>query len=278
MNPKYPIYIVTKGRFESRLTIKELQRINVPFRVVIEPQEYEQYATILPEAQLLTLPFHDLGQGSIPARNWIWEHAISEGHERHWILDDNLRYVFRLYRNERLYMGDGTGFRVIEDFSDRYTNVMLSGMQYKMFAPRTQKRPPFLLNTRIYSCILINHKLDLRWRGIYNEDTDLSLRVLKQGYCTVLFYAFLVDKIATMLMKGGNTDELYHGDGRLKMAQSLQQQHPDCVTITYRWGRWQHLVDYSRFKHNKLVLKPGIKLQDKVDEYGLKFVTDQPVE
>lgn len=275
MNPKYPIYIVTKGRFESRLTVKELTRMNVPFRVVIEPQEYEQYATILSDSQILVLPFSNLGLASIPARNWIWEHAIGEGHARHWILDDNLRQFYRLNHNKRLYMGDGTGFRVIEDFSDRYTNVMLSGMHYRMFAPSTQKRSPYLLNTRVYSCILINHQLDLRWRGLYNEDTDLSLRVLKQGYCTVLFYAFLCNKIATMLMKGGNTDELYHGDGRLKMAQSLQMQHPDCVRITYRWGRWQHLVNYSRFKHNALVLKSGIQLRDEQDEYGLKLIEQE---
>ncbi len=278
MNPNYPIYVVTKGRFETRLTVNELLRMKIPFRVVIEPQEAEQYATILSESQILVLPFHDLGQGSIPARNWIWDHAIAEGHARHWILDDNLRTFYRLNHNKRVYMNDGTGFRVIEDFSDRYTNVMLSGMQYRMFAPSTQKRPPYLLNTRIYSAILINHNLDLRWRGRYNEDTDLSLRVLKQGYCTVLFYAFLCDKIATMLMKGGNTDELYKGDGRLKMAQSLQQQHPDCVKITYRWGRWQHLVDYSAFKHNALVLKPGITLQDKVDEYGMRYVENKSKE
>lgn len=272
MNPKYPIYIVSKGRWESRLTVKALTHMNVPFRVVIEPQEFDQYAAMIPENQLLILPFSNLGQGSIPARNWIWEHAITEGHERHWILDDNLRSFFRLDQSERRYLGDGTGFRVIEDFSDRYTNVMLSGMHYRGFAPSTQQRPPYLLNARVYSCILINHKLDLRWRGIYNEDTDLSLRVLKQGYCTVLFYAFLCDKIATMLMHGGNTDELYQGDGRLKMAQSLQQQHPDCVRITKRWGRYQHLVDYSRFKHNSLVLKPGIQLKDETNEYGLKLI------
>jgi len=64
----------------------------------------------------------------------------------------------------------------------------------------------------------------------------------------------------------------------MTMRLKLLEQHPDCVTITYRWGRWQHLVDYSRFKHNKLVLKPGIKLQDKTDEYGLKFVSSQPAE
>ena len=31
MNPKYPIYIVSKGRADSRLTSKALEKINCPY-------------------------------------------------------------------------------------------------------------------------------------------------------------------------------------------------------------------------------------------------------
>src|SRR6185436_4549517 len=114
---------------------------------------------------------------------------------------------------------------------------------------------PITLNTRLYSCILIKNDLPYRWRGRYNEDTDLSLQALKDGWVTVLFLIFLQKKMATMTVKGGNTDELYQGDGRLQMAQSLQRQHPDVTQIKQRWGRWQHVVDYRPFKHNKPILK-----------------------
>lgn len=170
-------------------------------------------------------------------------------------------------------MGDGTGFRAIEDFVDRYQNVALAGMHYRMFAPSNETRPPFRLNSRVYSCILIKNDLPYRWRGRYNEDTDLSLRALKDGWCTMLFYAFLADKIATLTMKGGNTDELYAGDGRLKMAQSLQEQHPDVVKITRKWGRWQHQVDYRPFKSNRLIKRKDIVIPDEPNEYGMKLVT-----
>jgi len=60
----------------------------------------------------------------------------------------------------------------------------------------------------------------------------------------VLLDAFLADKQATMTMKGGNTDELYQGDGRLEMARSLQRQHRDVTRISRKWGRWQHHGDY----------------------------------
>jgi len=269
MNPEYPVYIISKGRWKLRLTSKALEKCQIPYRIVIEPQEYNQYASVIQPDKILVLPFSNLGQGSIPARNWVWEHSIQEGYSRHWILDDNIRNFYRLNRNNKFLATSGTIFKAAEDFTDRYVNIGLSGFQYEMFAPRKQKHNPLILNTRIYSCILIDNALPFRWRGRYNEDTDLSLRVLKAGYCTVLFVAFLADKVATMRMKGGNTDELYRDDGRLKMAQSLQRQHPDVVTIGRKYGRWQHIVDYRPFKNNHLVLKEGVEVVPGINNYGM---------
>lgn len=272
-NPRYPVYVISKGRWESRLTIKALERINVPFRVVIEPQEYDNYAAVIDSSRILALPFSNLGQGSIPARNWVWEHSINDGHARHWILDDNINGFFRLNHNLKTPVADGSIFRIAEDFADRYSNLALCGFNYFMFAKRKDKIPPFVSNTRIYSCILIQNDIPYRWRGRYNEDTDLSLRVLKGGLCTILFNAFLAFKETTMTMKGGNTDELYQGDGRLLMAQSLQKQHPDLVKITRKWGRWQHSVNYRVFRDNKLILKSGITIPDRVNNYGMELET-----
>jgi len=97
-----------------------LERMNVSYRIVVEPQEYEAYAAVIDPAKIITLPFSNLGQGSIPARNFVWEHAVNEGYERHWILDDNLRSFRRLHQNKKIEVLDGVCFRVIEDFADRY--------------------------------------------------------------------------------------------------------------------------------------------------------------
>lgn len=272
MNPNYPVYIISKGRWESRLTSKALEKIKVPYHIVIEPQEYSKYASVISPSKILTLPFSNLGKGSIPARNWIWEHAISINARRHWILDDNIRHFYRLNRNKHYRICSGTIFKVIEDFVDRYKNIALAGMQYLMFALRKVKLPAFVLNTRIYSCILIDNNLPYRWRGRYNEDTDLSLRILKDGLCTILFNSFLCEKIATMHMQGGNTDELYKGDGRLKMAESLVNQHPDIVKVGYRWDRYQHIVNYQQFKkyyRNRLIKKQGIIIPEGTNNYGM---------
>lgn len=252
--------------------MKALEVRNIPYHVVIEPQEFEQYAAVIDPKKIYVLPFSNLGQGSIPARNWVWEHAKASEVKRHWILDDNIREFYRLTNNIKYRTTTGATFCAIEDFVDRYTNVALAGMQYGFFTPRKKKSPPLILNTRIYSIILIDNSLPYRWRGRYNEDTDLSLRVLKDGLCTVLFCAFLADKMATLTMKGGNTEELYAGDGRLKMAQSLQEQHPDVAKISFKWGRWQHVVDYKPFKANKLRLRRDIIIPEGTNEFSMKLV------
>lgn len=275
-DPRYPIYIISKGRWESRLTSKALESMNVPYRIVVEPQERNQYASAIDPRKILVLPFSNLGQGSIPARNWVWEHSIAEGHKRHWILDDNIMYFVRFHRNRRYVMRSGATFRSAEDFVDRYENVAMAGMQYAMFAPvKVKHADPFVLNTRIYSCILLDNRISHRWRGRYNEDTDLSLRILKDGLCTILFYAFLAEKQPTMRMKGGNTESLYKQgdafDGRLEMAKSLQRQHPDVVKVARRWNRWQHVVDYRPFKANKLIRRKDVDTPDGVDNYGMRL-------
>ena len=272
VNPRYPVYIISKGRWESRLTSKALEALGVPYKIVIEPQEYDRYAEVIAKEKILVLPFSNLGQGSIPARNWVWMHAADTNAERHWILDDNIDGFSRFHNNMKVPVADGTIFRAAEDFTDRFTNVGLSGFNYDFFAKRKNVIPPFTLNTRIYSCILIKNDLPFAWRGRYNEDTDLSLRVLKSGLCTILFNAFLACKMATMTMKGGNTDVLYQDDGRLKMAESLLEQHPDVVKIIQRWGRAQHYIHYRIFRNMKLIPKPGFTAPaEEANEYGMEL-------
>jgi len=273
MNPKYPVYIISKGRWEKRKTSRTLERMNVPYRIVIEPQEYDNYAAVIDPKKILVTPFSNLGQGSIPSRNFVWEHSMSIGAKRHWILDDNLFNFYRVNNNLPVPVSSGTIFRCAEDFVDRYTNVAISGFEYFMFMPRKTKKAPYRINTRVYSCILIQNDIPYRWRGRYNEDTDLSLRVLKDGWCTILFQAFLCDKTTTMTDTGGNTEDLYFiDDGRLKMAKSLEEQHPDVTKVTRKWGRWQHHVDYRPFRFNKLNKIKNLDIPDQVNNYGMKLI------
>lgn len=269
--PVYPIYIISKGRHDVCYTANCLLKYNVDFHLVIEPQEFELYNRYYDENIIDILPFSNLGQGGIPARNWVKDNATELGYKRHWILDDNIRKFYRRYKDKRIECDPNYAFVSAEIFTERYTNIAIAGLNYACFSIGQCAIPPFYLNHRVYSCLLILNELKQRWRGRYNEDTDLCLQVLSDSWCTVLINVFLIGKTATMKMKGGNSDELYKDNGRLKMAQSLIRMWPGVVKMTRRWGRLQHVVDWSIFT-TKLIKRDDVIINAKVDELGMDFV------
>lgn len=276
--PRYPVYIPSKGRADKCLTARMFSRDGVPFYLVVEEQERAAYAAHFGNDRLLILPFSNQGSG-IPARNWIKERATKAGHKRHWQFDDNICRMTRRWNGKRVPCDAGVALTLVEDFTERYENVAISGFNYEMFAPNGQKIPPFNLNVHIYSATLILNELPYQWRGKYNEDTDYCLQVLTGGWCTVLFNAFLVFKVRSMKMGGGNTKELYRGDGRLKMARSLERMWPGVVETRRRFGRPQHAIKYAWRKFDTpLKLKAGIDLEAmQPSEHGirLKQVNDE---
>ena len=271
MLPRYPIYIPTKNRFEKRYTARVLAHDNVPFFLVIEKQEYELYASVYPPEQILVLPFENRGS-VVPARNWIKQHAIESGALRHWQLDDNIRTFLRRYQGKRIYCDAGIALAMAEDFVDRYTNIGVAGLNYRMFAPATEKLSPFYLNVHVYSCSLILNSLPYRWRGKYNEDTDYCLQVLAGGYCTVLLNAFLAAKQTTMTQRGGNTDELFGGDGRLKMARELERRWPGVVSVRRRYGRPQHVIKANWHYFDTPLIRKTDKEEENKKDFDIRLV------
>lgn len=273
LRPRYPVYIPSKGRWDSALTAKFLDRDKVPFHLVVEPQEYDEYASRFGQDRVLELPFSNLGQGSIPARNWIRQHSIDAGHKRHWQIDDNCVDIRRLYKGKRIPCDSGIALRVVEDFTDRYTNIGVSGLNYQMFV-LNETPTPFYLNCHVYSCSLVWNEMPYKWRGRYNEDTDLCLQVLSAGLCTVALNVFMIDKQRTMKMTGGNSDELYKGDGRTKMARSLERAWPYVVETKRRFKRPQHVVRGSwRGFDTQLERRTDIDWDAlTTNEYGLNLV------
>jgi hypothetical protein len=282
MNPKYPVYIISKGRWKRRLTSKALEALGVPYFIVVEDQEYEAYTSVIDAHKVLVLPTayqrlydpcDDFGServGAGAARNFCWAHALASGAKRHWVMDDNIASFNRLNRNLMVKVTSGTIFRCAEDFVDRYENLPIAGFNYDFFAKAKEPLPPYVLNTRIYSCLLIENNLPMRWRGRYNEDTDLCLRALKLGYCTIQFNAFLQEKATTQTMEGGNTEVFYDKEGTLPKSQMLANLHPDVAKVVWRFNRWHHHVDYRAFKKNRL--KRLVDVPNVVNNYGMNLI------
>jgi len=286
MLPKYPIYIVSKGRSNNGLTTRALHEMNVPHFIVVEEQELEFYKEGRNFGELLVLPQkykeeYDLcdnlgfskSTGPGPARNFCIDHSTNNQFKRHWVMDDNIDAFHYLNRNEKFEVRTGATFKAAEDFVCRYSNVPIAGFNYYSFCKKNDKVPPYILNTRIYSCLLIDNYANYRWRGRYNEDTDLSLRVLKDGLCTIQFNAFLCGKITTQRMRGGNSTEFYDDEGTLPKSQMLANLHPDVAKVVFKFNRWHHHVDYSKFKNNRLIKVVETTNLQKINNYGLTLET-----
>lgn len=299
IDPQFPLYIPSKGRSEYMITSKALSGMGVPHSIIVEPQEADAYREaakdLLAEIVVLDMDYKakyetcdKLGlsksTGPGPARNFAWDHSIANGHEWHWVMDDNIKCFRRMTRNERVKCTTPAFWRAMEDFALRYENVAMAGPNYSMFAFCAQKLPPFITNTRIYSCNLIRNDVPFRWRGRYNEDTILSLDMLKAGWCTIQFNAFLQEKMQTQAIGGGNTAEFYHAEGKVEdgkayadngtLAKSQMQiaVHPDVSKMVWKFRRWHHVVNYGVFKKQKLVRRPDIQIPTEPNEYGMKQI------
>lgn len=300
-NPQFPLYIPSKGRSNYMITSKVLTKLGLHHYIIVEPQEITLYqaavinnnlkATIL-ELDLKYKEKYELcdnlglskSTGPGPARNFAWDHSIKNGFKYHWVMDDNILSFRRLNLNEKVKVSNGAIFKAMEDFVLRYSNVGMAGPNYYMFAPARSKIPPFITNTRIYSCNLIKNNIPFRWRGRYNEDTILSIDMLKRGYCTIQFNAFLQEKLNTQVIGGGNTAEFYHAEGKVKngekyadtgtlaKSQMLVNVHPDISKLVYKFQRWHHHVDYTKFK--KLALKRfnSLDLIQDANNYGMELI------
>jgi len=252
---KYPVYIVSKGRYENPITANCFIRDGVDFKIVVEPQEYEEYCKSVGTKYVLQLPFANLGVGSYPARNFCWEHSQKEKHKRHWVFDDNISKFRRITQGKKIECNAKKAIEILEEFTDRYENIAITGFNYTSFVvPGTSDNIPFRLNVHAYSAMLIKNNMPYKWRLKYNEDVDICLQVLHNKLCTVLFNAFTVDKTSTTAkMKGGNQTELYKGNAYEKKflkTRSLEEVWPQYVTTKIRYDRPHHFINWMQFKHS----------------------------
>ena len=269
--PLYSINILSYDRYQDKrcLTINTLEEMKIKYNIFVEPDEYEQYCkAVKGYGTVIKLPdnYHTYKQGGIPARNYIkWYSTNVLKEEKHWIVDDNIKCFYRFNKNRKIKITTGAIFKSVEQFCLRYTNVGMAGFNYSSMLPEISlNRPPIRMNGKVFSCILITNKL-IDWRGIYNEDIDMALRLLKSGYVNLEFQHVLIDKATSGTIKGGNTTTIYLDEtkesleekkqmGYKKKIDYLKEQHPD-VKIEYKKLKskdYHHNVDYSPWENNKL--------------------------
>jgi hypothetical protein len=274
MNPTWPVFIPSRGRAGFAPLMKELDRLGIPYRIIVEEFEHDAYARCYGDKRVLVLPQryleeYDSGDPEGDAaglpygpgcpRNYALDLAEAEGAAWHWTIDDNVRYFARIDGNHCIRAGDGWVLAAMEEHAARYLNVGLAGPEYKMFVPVREKWPrPFRYNRRVMSCQLIRTAaaLPLRWRFRYNDDIDFTIRMLLSGWCTLNYLAFVQAKSGTQHVKGGSSDTIYAG-GTLRKTEVLVRAHPRIVKPVLRFGRPHHDVDWSGFNSMVPVRDPA---------------------
>ena len=250
MVPQYPIYIPSKGRADRCHTAEWMLREGLSFYIVVEESEQDAYieaygaesVLVLPQAEieaykeqwiqkrgysLYNLPF---------SRSFCKRHAEEHNWKWHWQIDDNIRGLKRVSKGKTSAYSTSKAFTEVENFCDRYSNLGAAGIRHVNFASGQTK--PMLLNHQVYCCILVLSNTPAYWRNCTIEDTDFSLQLLSQGYCTILFNAFCILKEATMTSPGGCSDSSYQGDGRVRAARSLAREWPGILnSIKRKHGR-----------------------------------------
>lgn len=295
--PQFPLYIPTKGRSQYMHTSRALSGMGIEHYLVVEKDQIPDYQEAIDRLGVLATiveldtkfqdeyeTLDDLGntrsKGPGPARNFAWQHSIDNGFSHHWVMDDNIHWFYRYTDNKKVGCRSPALFRAMEDFSNRFKNVMMSGPNYMSFVPANYFFPPFVKNTRIYSCNFIRNDIPFRWRGRYNEDTILSLDIITSGNCTIQYNSFLQDKMVTQSLKGGNTEEFYHKEGEVEVtgeyaiggtdakSQMLQDVYPKYAKVVHKFGRTHHQVNYRQFQ-NPLIFRDDFIQPEGNDEYGM---------
>jgi hypothetical protein len=248
---EYPIYIISKGRYEVTLTADNFKKAGLDYLIAVEPQEYDLYVQKLGEKSILKLPFSNLGLGSYPARNYCWEHAKERGYKYHWLFDDNIQKFRKWINGKRKDIIEiNLALLFVEQFTNK-NNTDICGFEEPNFVVKVPKKP-FKNNCHVYSAMLIKNALPYRWRLKYNEDVDLCLQVLHNGGTTASCIYYMADKVSTAnKQKGGNQTELYQGNApkkNLLKAKMLESVWPQYAKTVIRFGRHHHLIDWKQFK------------------------------
>jgi len=153
---EFPIYIISKGRWENTLTANSFEKAGIDYLIAVEPQEKDKYINTLGKHRIIELPFSNLGLGSYPARNFCWEHSKNLGYKYHWLFDDNIRGFDKWINAKRTKIDNGlSAIRYVENFINS-NNIDIGGFEYDGFVRNIPKKP-FKYNCHVYSAMLIKN-------------------------------------------------------------------------------------------------------------------------
>lgn len=251
------------------MTADALLELGISPYLVVEAAEEEAYKAANPDCKVIVWPQRFMDEyektpeldphpTTGAAHNYAWEHSREMGYTHHWIMDDNIRRFVIRHKGRRAYVADAKALRFNEEFIQKFKNLAGIALAMSQF----MQGKTIALNTRLYCAVLYRNDLDaygIKWRRGLNDDTIVSLDILKTGYwCTAENRAVGILKLGTSRkgrIEGGMTD-FYAQGGFIKKSAELVRLHPDCTKTVIRFNRIHHVVDFSQFKQQLIPVNP----------------------
>lgn len=207
-----------------------LTKNDVPFTVVVEPQDAAAYAERWKGVPLFVLPNND--KGLCYARNAIKEHSQVLGVGRHWEMDDDVS-GFSVFEDGRVSnVHPSRVLRAIEDACASFGNVALAGPSNTSFKPDEGKDAVGYNKLIAASCMLVDDACPTRWEIDRMDEFDYCLSALCEGWTTMKFTFQLFGKANDVQISGNYSAPERYAAARAKLLEKWPE-----IFVVKRNGR-----------------------------------------
>lgn len=238
------VAIPSLSRWNRLLTYKWIPKQYLKNTVVFVPEnQAAEYRAHNPDKVIVGHPM----VGIAPTRDWIVQYARKKGERKVLMLDDDLRFFYRIYPEGKShdYLRAPPdemlkAFRIIEKLLNKHPHA---GIVMKQGSNNLDPRAETLLNTRILRTLAYDTDVLVRENIKFSdvelmEDFHVSLSLLERGYSNAVDITHAQDQAGSN-QKGGcaefRTMEMHE-----RAAHRLKELHPDFVQVIQRTtkGAW----------------------------------------
>lgn len=200
---KIEFFIPSKGRPECR-SLKLLREQAIDAFVVVEPQDYAEYAKVIPEKQLIKLPLNDMG--IVYVRNHIRLLAIKRKCDWFFTVDDDLNGFYKKTGNRTAKTTELFMPKFLKMVEKMPSAIAAVGLEYNQHAWSATK-PVFNSYVEVFAGFRTSVVSGLAYDPkSAKEDRDFILQILAKGYKSVRFPDFAFGCPTIGSNKGGLYD------------------------------------------------------------------------
>lgn len=245
------IFVPSKGRSEPGLskTIVHLLNEKIEFKLVVEPQEKEAYQKSYPEANILVLS--QSNQGIAFVRNFILKEARMLQLESFWMLDDDIRGMYKQINGKNQKSDFNTVLREAHLLFLSLPEIAQGALEYQQFSWSAKK--DYVMNSYCDVAVWVHVKrtAHLHYRAHVNlkEDRDFTIQILASGFNTAR-----ASRLGFSVPKNGSNEgglqEVYAQSGReIEAVQRMCALWPEFITLqTKSDGRVDCKINWKHFK------------------------------